>query len=75
MSANQPKRRLPASYKDATLRCTTPLRDFGHMGIAFDLQSGDSVRLRIGESTAKDIVSLIKAELSSSHQFHPEEQE
>lgn len=50
--------RIPAIYEPATARCVTPV-DNGEIGIAFDRDSGETVRLRLGVEDAKSLLDLL----------------
>ena len=53
--------RIPAIYRPATFRVVTP-SEAGYVGVGFDLEDGQTVRLKISVSSLHKL-----AELSRSH--------
>lgn len=53
--------RLPSVYRPASLRCVTPC-DGEHVGIGFDGDDGQTVRIRLSKADAIQLSDLIRSQ-------------
>ncbi|MFN4328321.1 MAG: hypothetical protein ACK4FF_05540 [Limnobacter sp.] len=62
------KSRLPASYKPAEWRCTMPFdAASGRVGIGFNLQEGQTVRLALSVQAIRDVIETLQPYLHLCH--------